>query len=96
MGLDLAKSIFQAHGVDATGQFVVRKSLRRSQMLRFFAKLPSCLVGIKACGTSHHWARELIKLSHEVRLALCSVVSFRTSFSSAHTAMLCRSAKTSH
>jgi transposase len=47
---------------------VVRKSLRRSQMLPFFAKLPSCLVGIEACGTSHHWARELIKLGHEVRL----------------------------
>jgi transposase len=68
IGLDLAKSIFQVHGVDATGQVVVRKSLRRAQMLPFFAKLPSCLVGIEACGTSHHWARELIKLGHEVRL----------------------------
>ena len=68
IGLDLAKSIFQVHGVDATGQVVVRKSLRRSQMLPFFAKLPSCLVGIEACGTSHYWARELIKLGHEVRL----------------------------
>ena len=54
--------------MDATGQVVVRKSLRRSQMLPFFAKLPSCLIGIEACGTSHHWARELIKLGHEVRL----------------------------
>jgi hypothetical protein len=68
IGLDLAKSIFQVHGVDATGQVVVRKSLRRSQMLPFFAELPSCLVGIEACGTSHHWARELIKLGYEVRL----------------------------
>jgi transposase len=68
IGLDLAKSVFQVHGVDAAGQVVVRKSLRRSQMLPFFAKLPSCLVGIEACGTSHHWARELIKLGHEVRL----------------------------
>jgi len=68
IGLDLAKSIFQVHGVDATGQVVVRKSLRRAQMLPFFPKLPSCLVGIEACGTSHHWARELIKLGHEVRL----------------------------
>jgi transposase len=68
IGLDLAKSIFQVHGVDAAGQAVVRKSLRRSQMLPFFAKLPPCLVGIEACGTSHHWARELIKLGHEVRL----------------------------
>src|SRR5271168_3218304 len=68
IGLDLAKSIFQVHGIDATGQVVVRKSLRRAQMLPFFAKLPSCLIGIEACGTSHHWARELIKLGHEVRL----------------------------
>jgi transposase len=68
IGLDLAKSIFQVHGVDATGQVVVRKSLRRAQVLPFFAKLPSCLVGMEACGTSHHWARELVKLGHEVRL----------------------------
>ena len=68
IGLDLAKSIFQIHGIDAAGQAVVRKSLRRSQMLPFIAKLPSCLVGIEACGTSHYWARELIKLGHEVRL----------------------------
>jgi transposase len=57
IGLDLAKSIFQVHGVDASGQVVIRKSLRRSQMLPFFAKLPSCLVGIEACGTSHHRGR---------------------------------------
>ena len=68
IGLDLAKSIFQVHGVDATGRVVVRRSLRRAQMLPFFARLPSCLVGMEACGTSHHWARELIKLGHEVRL----------------------------
>lgn len=68
IGLDLAKSVFQVHGVDATGQVIVRRSLRRAQMLPFFARLPSCLVGMEACGTSHHWARELIKLGHEVRL----------------------------
>ena len=68
IGLDLAKSIFQVHGVDASGQILVRKSLRRSQMLPFFTKLPPCLVGMEACGTSHYWARELIKLGHEVRL----------------------------
>lgn len=68
IGLDLAKSIFAVHGVDATGHVVVRKSLRRAQMLPFFARLPSCLVGMEACGTSHYWARELIKLGHEVRL----------------------------
>jgi transposase len=57
IGLELAKSVFQIHGVDATGQVVVRKALRRSQMLPFFAKLPSCLVGIEACGTSHYCGR---------------------------------------
>ena len=68
IGLDLAKSIFQVHGVDAAGAVAVRKALRRSQVLPFFAKLPPCLVGIEACGTSHYWARELMKLSHDVRL----------------------------
>jgi transposase len=68
IGLDLAKRVFPVHGVDAISQVVVRKSLRRSQMLPFFTKLSPCLVGIEACGTSHHWARELIKLGREVRL----------------------------
>lgn len=68
IGLDLAKSIFQVHGVDAAGEVVVRKTLRRSQVLPFFAKLPPCRVGVEACGTSHHWARELIRLGHDVRL----------------------------
>ena len=68
IGLDLAKSIFRVHGVDTTGQVVVRRPLRRAQMLPFFARLPSCLVGMEACGTSHYWSRELIKLGHEVRL----------------------------
>ncbi len=68
VGLDLAKRVFQVHAVDAAGQVVVRKALRRAQVLPFFAKLPPCLVGMEACGTSHHWARELIGLGHEVRL----------------------------
>ena len=62
------RAFFRFTAIDATGQVVVRKSLRRSQMLPFFAKLPPCLVGMEACGTSHYWARELIKLGHEVRL----------------------------
>ena len=62
IGLDLAKSIFQVHAVDASGEIVVRKALRRAQVLPFFAKLPPCLIGMEACGTSHHWARELTKL----------------------------------
>lgn len=68
IGLDLAKNVFQVHGINATGGVVIRKALRRSQMLPFFEKLPPCLVGAEACGTSHHWARELTKLGHEVRL----------------------------
>jgi transposase len=68
VGLDLAKRVFQVHGVDVAGGVVVRKALRRAQVLPFFSKLPPCLVGIEACGTSHHWARELIRLGHEVRL----------------------------
>ena len=68
VGLDLAKRIFQVHAVDASGSVVVRKALRRSQVLPFFTALPPCLVGMEACGTSHHWARELTKLGHEVRL----------------------------
>lgn len=68
IGLDLAKSVFQVHGVDASGKVVVAKSLRRGQLLAFFAKLPPCLVGMEACSTAHHWARELIKLGHTVRL----------------------------
>ncbi len=68
IGLDLAKSIFQVHGVDASGAVVVRKALRRSQVISFFAKTARCLVGIEACGTSHHWARELIALGHNVKL----------------------------
>jgi transposase len=68
IGLDLAKSVFQVHGVDATGKVVVRKALRRAQVLPFFSKLAPCLVGMEACGTSHHWSRELVRLGHDVRL----------------------------
>lgn len=68
LGIDLAKSVFQLHGVDATGQVVLRKRLRRNQVLDFMAALSRCLVGIEACGTSHHWAREIQALGHDVRL----------------------------
>ncbi len=68
VGLDLAKKVFQVHGIDAFGAVVVRRTLRRSQMLAWFAKLPRCLVGMEACATAHYWARELAKLGHEVRL----------------------------
>ena len=68
IGLDIAKSIFQVHGVDAAGQVVVRRQLKRRYVLAFFEKLPPCLIGIEACASSHHWSRELQALGHKVRL----------------------------
>ncbi len=68
IGLDIAKSVFQVHGVDATGQVVIRRQLKRRYVLAFFEKLPACLVGIEACASSHHWSRELQALGHMVRL----------------------------
>lgn len=68
IGLDIAKNIFQVHGVDAGGQVVVRRRLARGRVLTFFEKLEPCLVGIEACSTSHYWARELMARGHEVRL----------------------------
>ena len=68
IGVDLAKSVFQVHGVDDRGQVVVRTQLRRDQVAVFFANLPACLVGMEACGSAHHWARKLQGFGHEVRL----------------------------
>lgn len=68
VGLDLAKNIFQVHGVAENGEVVFNQALRRAQLFAFFEKLPPCLVGMEACGSSHHWARQLSKLGHDVRL----------------------------
>ena len=68
IGLDLAKNVFQVHGVDAEGKVGVARQLRRQQVLAFFAKLSPCLVGIEACGSAHYWAREIAKLGHTVKL----------------------------
>jgi transposase len=68
IGIDLAKNVFQLHGVDAQGKVVLVRQLRRNQVIAFVAKLPPCLIGMEACATSHHWARELSKLGHEVKL----------------------------
>ena len=68
VGLDIAKSVFQVHGIDAAGQVVIRRQLKRRYVLAFFEKLPACLVGIEACASSHHWSRELKALGHMVRL----------------------------
>ena len=68
IGLDLAKNVFQVHGIDASGTVVVRRQLKRAAVERFFAGLPPCLVGMEACGSAHHWARVIRRYGHEVRL----------------------------
>lgn len=68
VGLDLAKHVFQVHGVDAAGRVVFNKAVKRDKLLAFFAALPPCLVGLEACGSAHHWTRELIKLGHDARM----------------------------
>jgi len=68
VGLDLAKNVFQVHGADGAGQAVLRKKLRRTQVLEFFSQLPRCVVAMEACGGAHFWGREIGKLGHEVRL----------------------------
>lgn len=68
VGVDLAKNVFQVHGIDETGEVVFNRAIRRAQLLAFFEDLPACLVGMEACGSSHYWARQLSALGHEVRL----------------------------
>lgn len=68
VGLDLAKNVFQVHGVDANGRACLRRKLRRAEITPFFASLSPCLVGMEACASSHFWAREIARLGHEVRL----------------------------
>src|SRR6266571_2612766 len=68
IGLDIAKMVFQVHGVDAEGKVIIRRKLKRRYVAAFFQKLPPCLVGIEACASSHHWSRELKALGHTVRL----------------------------
>jgi transposase len=68
VGLDLAKSVFQVHAIGADGEVLVRRQLRRAEVLKFFSSLPPCLVGMEACASAHHWGRELLALGHDVRL----------------------------
>src|SRR5258708_34852406 len=68
IGLDIAKNVFQVHGVDEAGTVVVRRQLRRSEMLKFFRKQAPCIVGMEACASAHYWAREIAALGHDVRL----------------------------
>ena len=79
IGLDIAKSVFQVHGVDEHGKVVTRKQLSRSKVLAYFAQLPVCRIGIEACGSAHYWGRELQKLGHEVRLMAVQLIKpYRT------------------
>jgi transposase len=68
IGLDLARNVFQVHAIDGQGQPIVRHQIRRTEVLKFFAKIPSCLVGIEACASAHYWGREFGALGHQVRL----------------------------
>ncbi len=74
IGLDIAKSVLQVHGVDAQGVVVIRRQLKRRYVLAFFQKLPLCLVGIEACASSHHWSHELKALGHTVRTNVARAV----------------------
>ncbi len=77
VGLDLAKNVFQVHGADASGRVVLRKRLRRDQVLGVFAQLPACGVAMEACGGAHFWGREIGRLGHEVRLIPPAYVKMR-------------------
>jgi transposase len=68
VGIDLAKDVFQVHGVDAQDKVILRKQLRRVQMAQFFVNLPPCLIGMEACGSAHYWARKFQEQGHTVRL----------------------------
>src|SRR5260370_33204792 len=95
IGLDIAKNVFQVHGIDAAEKVVVRKQLRRGQVIAFFAALPPCLIGMEACATAHYWARELTKLGHEVRLMPAKDVKAyvkRNNNDAADTAAICEAA----
>jgi len=79
IGLDIAKNVFQVHGVAAHGKVVVRKQLSRGKVLPYFAQLPACRIGLEACGSAHYWARELQKLGHDVRLMAVQLIKpYRT------------------
>ena len=74
VGIDLAKSVFQVHGVDERGKVVLRKQLKRAEVLKFFVNLPACLIGMEACGSAHYWARKLLEQGHSVKLMAPSFV----------------------
>jgi transposase len=78
IGIDLAKNLIQVHGIDERGKAVLKKQLRRNQVLAFFANLARCLIGMEACGSAHYWARRLTELGHTVRLIAGRIPTPRT------------------
>jgi transposase len=90
IGLDIAKSVFQVHGVDVVGQVVIRRQLKRRYVLAFFQKLPSCLIGMEACASSHHWSRELQALGHTVRINRPNTWLYRPMLRPKRTSGTCR------
>ena len=96
VGVDLAKQVFQVHGVDDHEKVVLRKQFRRAQLLDYFKKLPPCLIGMEACGGAHYWARELQKLGHEVKLMPTSLSNSMLKEIKTTPMMLKRSAKRFH
>jgi len=95
IGIDLAKHVFQVHGVGANDKVAFNKPLRRAQMLPFFAKLAPCLIGMEACASAHYWARELKKLGHDVRLMPAKDVKAYVKRNRTMRSMLRRAAKRS-
>ena len=77
VGLDIAKNVFQVHAIDEEGDVIVRRQLRRRQVLSFFSRLQPCLIGMEACATSHYWAREIAKLGHQVRMLIVLAPSLK-------------------
>ena len=96
IGLDIAKSVFQIHGVDAAGAVVMRKRITRSKLLEFFARLPACLVGIEACPTAHYWSRQLGALGHTVRVLPPSYVKAYLKRSKKRCQRRCRNLRGGH
>ena len=75
VGLDIAKNLFQVHGINQHGKVLLQKQISRDKMLAFFANMPSCLIGMEACSGAHYWARELTRFGHEVKLMAAQFVS---------------------
>src|SRR5215470_4202560 len=96
IGLDIAKSVFQIHGVDAAGAVVIRKRITRAKLLEFLASLPACLIGIEACPSAHYWSRRLQALGHTVRLMPPSYVKSLSQTQQKRCQRRCRNLRSGH